>query len=141
MKQLLFCILSFLSLQACSQIEPDDKTSKPDALWVDGEMVYLPVFVDEQPVFPGGFDEMKPWMDREMLFPTDKCVEGKCYLKIIVLSSGKIARAEVLRGIPGCPECDKEAVRLALKMPAWTPAILKGKAVACEFLIPVSFKR
>lgn len=141
MKLLLILVISLFSLQAVAQTELESEyVYKSDTLWVQGEMVYQSYLVDEEPVFPGGFSEMKRWIDNEMRFPTERCVEGRCYLKITVLSSGKIAQAEILRGIPGCPECDKEAKRLALKMPLWKPATFKGKPVASEMNIPITFK-
>jgi len=136
MKRLLLVVFLDIALSSFSQNGP-----KPDTLWVEEEMVYQPVHLDELPVFPGGPDEMVKWIEKELLFPTQDDIQGKCYVKMTLLSSGKIAQPTVVRGIPGCPECDKEAIRLVKKMPLWIPGILNGKPVACEMYIPVSFNR
>lgn len=138
---LLLIVLSFLSFQAVCQIEPDVYTNRSDTLRIAGEIIVPNYQLEELPQFPGGPDEMVKWIQKELVFPTQDDIQGKCYVKIAVLSSGKIAQPTVARGIPGCPECDKEAIRLVKKMPLWVPGKYKGKAVATEMYIPIVFKR
>jgi protein TonB len=61
-------------------------------------------------------------------------------LKFIVGSDGKIEEVNVIRGIPGCPECDKEASRVIRTMPKWKPGKIKGKAVRSYFNLPITFE-
>jgi protein TonB len=63
---------------------------------------------------------------------------GKCYLKFVVGEDGVISSIKVQRGIPGCPECDKEVIRVLKMMPNWKPGKLKGKAVSSYFNLPIN---
>jgi protein TonB len=61
-------------------------------------------------------------------------------LKFVVNESGSISDVQVLKGVPGCSDCDKEAIRVVKSMPAWKAAKMTGKAVKCYFNLPISFK-
>jgi protein TonB len=50
-------------------------------------------------------------------------IQGSCYLKFLVHPEGSISSVTIVRGVPGCPECDKEALRLIKEMPNWVLAI------------------
>ncbi|MFN5845917.1 MAG: energy transducer TonB [Flavobacteriia bacterium] len=39
----------------------------------------------------------------------------------------------------GCPECDREAVRVIQSMPKWKPGKIKGASVASFFDLPINF--
>jgi protein TonB len=45
----------------------------------------------------------------------------------------------VQRGVPDCPACDKEAIRVVMLMPKWTPAKIGGKPVKSVFSLPIKF--
>ena len=66
--------------------------------------------------------------------------EGKCYLRFVVDEMGNIESVRVLRGVYGCPECDREAVRVVNLMPLWKPGSLKGKNVSTYFDLPINFQ-
>lgn len=144
MKLLLLIITCTFSLNGFSQTEPDpipEVEPVDDSLRIEGEAIVPSYVLEELPMFPGGSDEMKKWLEKELIFPTQDDVQGKCYVKFAVLKSGKITQVQVMRGISGCPGCDKEAVRLMKKMPLWIPGKYKGKHVATEMIIPIAFKR
>jgi protein TonB len=46
----------------------------------------------------------------------------------------------MLKGVPGCADCDKEAIRVVESMPNWKPAKMTGRPVKCYFNLPFSFK-
>jgi protein TonB len=46
----------------------------------------------------------------------------------------------VLRGIPGGPSLDREAVRVVKAMPKWNPGKQSGKPVDVIYRLPVMFK-
>lgn len=148
MKLLLLIITCAFSLNSFSQTEPDpipeplpEVKQVHDSLRVEGEAIVPNYLLEELPMFPGGTGELIKWIQKELIFPTQDDIQGKCYVKIAVLSSGKIAQVQVVRGIPDCPECDKEAIRLVKKMPLWIPGKYKGKPVATEMYLPIAFKR
>lgn len=99
-------------------------------------------YVDEPAEFPGGMAAMRKYLGDNINYPQtakELGLEGKCYLQFVVSSSGNISNVEVKRGVPDCPECDKEAVRVVKGMPHWKPGKNGGKAVHSTFNLPVSF--
>ena len=105
------------------------------------EIIYE--LVDESATFPGGKAAMDEYFAKNIQYPAtakEKGDEGICYLKFIVSKSGKISNVKVMRGVPDCPECDTEAIRLVKAMPNWVPGKISGKAVNSVFNLPIQFK-
>jgi TonB family protein len=99
--------------------------------------------VDVPAEYPGGKVAMTDYLSKNLSYPTvakEKGIQGKCYLKFIVAKSGKISNIKVMRGVPDCPECDAEAIRLVKAMPNWVPGKNNGKEVNSVFNLPVQFK-
>lgn len=65
-------------------------------------------------------------------------IEGRVICRLTIDSKGKVVDAMVVRGVSEA--LDKEAVRVAKRMPAFTPAKNSNKAVACYFMVPFMFK-
>lgn len=99
--------------------------------------------VEEQAEFPGGISAMQKYLGSNIQYPPmarDAGISGKCFLKFIVSETGDISNVEVLKGVSGCPDCDREAVRVVKSMPKWKPAKMTGRSVKCYFTLPVSFR-
>lgn len=99
--------------------------------------------VEEAAEFPGGRAEMMKYLASNIRYPetaSQAGIEGKCYLKFVVGTDGNIENVRVLRGVPDCPECDREAVRVVKGMPKWRPGKNGGKSVKSYFNLPVNFK-
>jgi protein TonB len=99
--------------------------------------------VEEQAEFPGGIAAMSDFIRKNLQYPTmarEAGISGKCFLKFVVNETGSISNVEILKGVPGCQDCDKEAIRVVKAMPAWKPAKMTGKSVKCYFNLPISFK-
>jgi periplasmic protein TonB len=99
--------------------------------------------VEENAEFPGGLAEMARFIQKNMVFPAmarEAGISGKCFLKFVVNENGEISNVEVLKGVPGCQECDREAMRVVKSMPKWKPAKMTGRAVKCYFNLPINFK-
>lgn len=112
-----------------------------DTLMRNGEIIYLNT--DEPTQFPGGNTALKKYITEKFdFFPcfAEFPINGKCYLELIILSTGKIGLVTVVRGVPDCPECDKEAIRIAKSMPDWIPAKKNGVAVNSAFILPIAFR-
>lgn len=113
----------------------------PEPIYVQEPVIYT--VVDEYPEFPGGMAKLKEFMKANLRYPETALelgIEGKCYLQFVVSAQGNISNVKVLRGVPDCPECDKEAIRMTKSMPKWTPGKINGKAVNSWFNLPVAFK-
>ncbi|MBQ0120252.1 MAG: TonB family protein [Bacteroidales bacterium] len=92
------------------------------------------------PKFAGGNDAMKIFIKKNLKYPKSaikKGIEGTVKVECRIDENGKLVEAEVLEGID--PECDKEALRLCLHMPIFTPGTLDGKPLKSTLLIPVKF--
>jgi protein TonB len=99
-------------------------------------------YVDEAALFPGGVPAMRSFIGNNMVYPQvarDLEIEGKCFLRFVVGTDGDISDVTVTRGVPDCPECDKEAKRVIKIMPRWKPAKKNGKTVDSYFNIPITF--
>jgi len=111
-----------------------------DTIMRNGEIIYL--IPDEKAQFPGGTVELMKYIYEHLdFFPCSPEIPvcGKCYLELIIQADGKISNVSVIRGVPGCSECDKEAIRVIRKMPVWTPAVKDGVSVTSQFCIPIRF--
>ncbi|MEO6304974.1 MAG: energy transducer TonB [Bacteroidia bacterium] len=99
--------------------------------------------VEEQAEFPGGLGEMGKFIRDKLQYPAmarEAGISGKCFLKFVVNENGDISNVEILKGVPGCSDCDKEAMRVVKSMPKWKAAKMTGRAVKCYFNLPISFK-
>ena len=110
------------------------------------DVVVLPeilLVVEEDAEYPGGLAAMGQFMRDNTHYPAmarEAGISGKCFLKFVVNETGEISNVEVLKGVPGCADCDKEAIRVVKSMPKWKPAKMTGRSVKCYFNLPFSFK-
>jgi protein TonB len=98
--------------------------------------------VDVEAQFPGGYLRMMEYIQGHLVYPQigiEIGAQGKCYVKFVVDANGTISNVKVVRGVPNCPECDKEAVRVVKSMPAWVPGKIQGDAVSSFFMLPIIF--
>ena len=119
------------------------------------EVKYTPVEVEEEEVeeeqifqiveeaasFPGGIGECMKWLGKNIKYPTisqENGVQGRVIVQFVVNRDGTIVDAKVVRGVD--PYLDKEALRVVNLMPKWTPGKQRGKAVRCQFTLPVQFR-
>ena len=110
---------------------------RPD--YVDEDRVYD--VVDQMPQFPGGFEKLKEFIEKNRRYPKslqDCGIEGRVVVTFVVEKTGKISRAEVVRGVD--PTLDKEALRVVRKMPQWIPGRIYGKNVDVKYTMPVDFR-
>ena len=102
--------------------------------------VYDPVEV--MPEYQGGVREFMMYLGRNTKYPQrakEAGLMGRCYLKFVVLQNGKITNVELLSGVPGCRECDIEALRVIRTMPKWKPGSQNGIPVPVEINMPFNF--
>jgi periplasmic protein TonB len=103
----------------------------------------IEAWVDEEAQFPGGMQACYAFIGKNINYPQiaiEEGLQGKCHVSFVVDRSGAISNIKVLKGVPGCPECDKEAVRVIAKMPKWKPGKKNGKDVKSRFIVPVNYK-
>ena len=133
----------FVSIQQLST--PIQNTSFEYAFPVADERDDVRIFesIEGAAVFPGGREKMNDFIAANLRNPESVeqgIISGKVYVKFVVSEKGEIAAVQVLKGIPACPECGEEAIRLINSMSNWIPAKQDGKAVKSYVGLPVKFE-
>lgn len=113
----------------------------PDAKVVPDEAGLYPV-VDIMPSFPGGTKGLQNYFDKNLDYPAeanDAGVDGTVRISFVVDENGKLISPLVVGENLGYG-LDEEALRVVNKMPAWTPAKVKGKSVKTKVILPIKFE-
>jgi|GEM_PF-1035800 len=113
----------------------------PPQVSIDSTTIYQ--FVDQSAEYTGSATAMKKFMKDSLQFPKralDIGVEGKCFLMFVVERDGTITNIQVIRGVPDCSECDREAIRVIKLMPKMKPGKLEGTIVRSQFNLVFPFK-
>lgn len=106
----------------------------------EDDKVYI--LVDEGCVFPGGNEEITPFLMNNIRYPQaarDAGLQGNAFVTFVIDKEGRAKNARILRPFPLCPEIDEEALRLIEIMPRWTPGIIDGKAVNVQRSLAIRF--
>jgi protein TonB len=93
------------------------------------------------PSFKGGNEALADFMLANLQYPElakRQGVEGTVILAYTITKNGEIKNIEVAQSVN--KELDSEAVRLAEKMPRWTPAMQDGAARDIKYQLPVKFE-
>jgi len=99
--------------------------------------------VQEMPEFPEGSMMMMKFIQKNIQYPSkaeEAGLSGKCFTKFIVEPNGEISEVFVLKGVPGCKECDEEAIRVIKSMPKWKPGKQGNKCVPVFINLPINFQ-
>ena len=97
--------------------------------------------VEEQPMFPGGMEEMMKFLQQNIKYPKEAQEQGKqgrVIVQFVVNKDGSIVNDSIVRSVD--PLLDAEALRVVRSMPNWTPGKQRGKEVRVRFTLPVSFR-
>lgn len=93
--------------------------------------------------YPGGVPELRKYIANNIKYPEialEMGISGKCYLQFYIDTEGTILGITVKKGVPDCPECDEESIRVIAYMPKWIPATCNGEAVPSYYNLPISYK-
>lgn len=96
--------------------------------------------VEQLPCFPGGQQALLTYIDQNIRYPKEleeSCVQGRVVVKFLIGSDGSISQACVIKSLE--PELDKDAIRVVMSMPKWTPGKNKGVPVDCWYYLPVKY--
>jgi protein TonB len=97
-------------------------------------------FAEEMPVFPGGTEALMLFIQQHLKYPKlaiDNSIQGRVFLSFVVSKTGKVDRAEVVRGLGY--GCDEAALEVIKQLPKWKPARQNGENVAVKLSIPIQF--
>ena len=141
---LLFLFISNLTFAQEIEVDPEleqapSLITKNDTLQItDSGEVF--VFVEDQPSFPGGDKARIKYLQENIHYPEEAKeagVQGTVFITFIVEKDGRITNVKVLRGLGG--GLDEESVRVIKSMPIWEPGRQRGKAIRCQFIMPIRF--
>jgi len=79
------------------------------------------------------------YLKDSLRYPPSIGCHGSVFVEFIVEKDGSLSNLRVVKGIPDCPEYTKEAVRVLLNMPKWTPGKHIGNNVRARMILPVDF--
>jgi protein TonB len=104
----------------------------------DEEVFFI---VEDMPSFQGkGQEGFREWIAQNLRYPeiaAENGLSGKVYVQFAVNSKGQVVDAVVVRGVD--PALDKEAIRVVMSSPKWTPGRQRGKPVKVQFTFPINF--
>ncbi|MBL7966695.1 MAG: energy transducer TonB [Prolixibacteraceae bacterium] len=108
--------------------------------WIDQQDEKVYEKVDQMPEFQGGQEELISFLVKSIQYPEEakkKGTQGKVFVNFVVGKDGSITNAKILKAVD--PLLDAEALRVITAMPKWIPGKDKGKEVAVQFTLPISF--
>ena len=95
--------------------------------------------IDEYPGFSQGSPEK--YMMKQMIYPAAllaKNLSGYALCEFTIDKEGTILRPHIIKST--YPEFAEEALRIVKGMPKWTPAIVGGKVVECNYTLYIPFR-
>jgi len=107
---------------------------------IDEEEVFY--IVEDMPTFNGGdpATEFRKYIAQNLQYPeiaAENGVSGRVIVQFAVNRVGKVVDARIVRSVDSA--LDKEAVRVVMSSPKWTPGKQRGKAVKVLFTFPINF--
>jgi len=98
--------------------------------------------IDEYPEYPGGPNAFRAFFNQNFIYPeiTDhRKIVGKCHISFGVETDGSIHSITLIRGVPNCPECDAEAIRIIRLMPKWKANSFTHRIVQSNYNLTIAF--
>ena len=115
------------------------RKAKPDLDKPNKDVVYT--VIDKMPQFPGGEKALLDYIGHNLRYPVDaqeKGIQGRIIVRFVVSKSGKVEKAEILRGLD--PSLDKAGLAVVNSLPDWMPGEQKGEKVSVYYTLPIIFK-
>ena len=111
-----------------------------DSEEIDEEEVFY--IVEDMPTFNGGdpATEFRKYIAQNLRYPeiaAENGISGRVIVQFAVNKTGQVVDAVVVRSVD--PALDKEAIRVVMSSPKWTPGRQRGKAVTVLFTFPINF--
>ena len=97
--------------------------------------------VEEQPMYPGGMQELMKYLQMNIRYPKEaqeRGLQGRVIVQFVVNKDGSICDEHVVKSVD--PQLDAEAFRAIRSMPNWIPGKQRGEPVRVRFTLPVTFR-
>jgi protein TonB len=107
--------------------------------FVEEQTFYI---VEDMPTFNGGDPavEFRKYIAENMKYPqiaAENGISGRVIVQFVVNSKGMVTDAIVAASVD--PALDKEALRVVMSSPPWTPGKQRGKPVKVFYTFPINF--
>ena len=127
-------------MEATEDTEYDFTTITDDEEEIEEEEVFY--IVEDMPTFNGGdpATEFRKYIAQNLRYPeiaAENGISGRVIVQFAVDKTGQVVDAVVVRSVD--PALDKEAIRVVMSSPKWTPGRQRGKAVKVLFTFPINF--
>jgi protein TonB len=137
MKNQILFLLFFLCIGTWSFAQVDIDNSKTTA-------TQTPIYkvVEQNAEYPGGIGAMSAFLRDNLKYPSEakeKHAEGRVFMSFVIETNGKLTDIKILKDKVGYG-AGEEAKRVVSAMPDWKPALQDGKAVRCQYTLPITFK-
>lgn len=135
MKKVLFVLALLLSAHTAMHAQSNQNTERN----ASDEKIFD--VVEQPPSFPGGQAALMSYLSKSVKYPQEAMednVQGRVIVGFIVEKDGSVSNAKIIRGVDSA--LDKEAIRIVMSMPKWTPGRQNGRNVRTKYNVPVNFK-
>lgn len=135
MKKVLFVLALLLSAHTAIHAQSNQNTERN----ASDEKIFD--VVEQPPSFPGGQAALMSYLSKNVKYPEEALkdnVQGRVIVGFIVEKDGSVSNAKIIRGVDSA--LDKEAIRIVMSMPKWTPGRQNGRNVRTKYNVPVNFK-
>jgi protein TonB len=101
------------------------------------DAIYNVLGVEVKPIFPGGWIKLDEFVKMNYQVPliNGQKIKGKISTTVIIEKDGNISNISIIKDLGY--GSGKEAERVLMMMPKWTPAMVNGKPVKCLYTIPI----
>jgi TonB family protein len=134
---IVFTALSLIGVMITGICAGQDTIPKPTRK-IPNHLPSLPLV----PEFPGGRDSLKAFINKHMRYPEEARkhnISGKVEIDFWVDEEGNLSKFKVNETTKLGYGCEKEALRIAKKMPKWKPGMNGRTPMAMDFHINVTF--
>jgi protein TonB len=105
----------------------------------EDEIFYI---VEDMPTFNGGEPtiEFRKYISSNLRYPeiaAENGISGRVIVQFTINQTGQLTDGIVVRSVD--PALDKEAIRVIMSSPKWTPGKQRGRAVRVLFTFPINF--
>lgn len=131
-----FHVIGANRVKSLNRITTTNSESNPPT--VKGKIIEKP---DIDPMYTGGSHEMSRFIANSLRYPreaADNNIQGLVVYDFVVELDGSLSDFEIIHRAH--PLLDAEALRIIKSMPAWRPAVHKGKNVRARQYVPMYFK-
>ena len=105
---------------------------------------YTPFGIQEMPHFPGGDENLSPYLKNKTHIPQEIIELGSLSEKVgivfVVDKDGSVINAAILKKGSRYFQLNKEALRVIQQMPKWEPGRQNGKPVKVQMVLPIRFE-